>query len=141
MSLPDLNEQNSPPGTPLTPHGVTYTAGEIAAFLRQTDESLDAYREHGRLYVPPGMLLIQPMRIVHNTFHYETGVHTSSRMVLHAPLFAGETVAISGSIGDLYERNGDKYVALLVTVTRGNEVVAEIEHHSIYALRSRTVPC
>lgn len=138
MNLPTLNEANCPPGTPLRPHSVTYTEQEIGDYLAGTGESLDAYRTDAALRVPPGMLLIQPIRIIHNNFHYETGVHVSSDLTVHTLPVAGESVSIGGKVSDLFERNGSKYVTMHVTVTgAGGRVHATIEHTSIYELAKR----
>jgi hypothetical protein len=135
MSLPPLNETTCHPGAVLRPHDVTYTEQDIEDYVSRTGESLDAYRRDGSLRVPPGMLLIQPIRIIHNNFHYETGVHVSSDLTLHRLPLAGDTVTIGGSVTSLFERNGSKYVALHVTISDpGGDLYAEIEHTSIYAL-------
>jgi hypothetical protein len=136
MELPELNEANAPPGTEMRPHDVTYDEEEVHSYLARTGESLDAYRVDGRLYVPPGVLLAQPVRIVHANFFYETGVHVSSNMRVHAAPPVGETLTVRGQIGDLFERNGNKYVRLDVQIldTSGASV-ADIEHISIYKLK------
>ena len=137
--LPDLNEENVQPGAVMKPHDVTYSEDDIRQYVERTGETVDAYRTNGTLTVPPGMLMVQPMRIVHANYHYETGVHVSSRLTLHKLPHEGDTVSITGTIGDLFERNGDKYVRLdVVIVDQGGAPLAKVEHTSIYKLKART---
>ncbi len=136
--LPELNETNAAPGTAMRPHNVTYTAKDIDEFLLRSGETADDYRQGDSLIVPPSMLLVQPMRIVHANFHYETGVHVSSTMNIVRLPKRGDTVTVAGSIGDLFERNGNKYVRLDVNILdAAGETLAEIQHVSIYKLRPR----
>ena len=138
MDLPELNEQNCPPGTELRPHTVVHEEAEILATLERLGESPEAYRRDGRLRVPASMLLGQPIRIAHNNYSYQTGVHVSSNARLHQSAFAGETLTVAGRIADLFERNGNKLVSLGVTITGTNDrPIAEIEHVSIYKLAPR----
>ena len=138
MDLPELNDVNTPPGTEMTSHTATYGEEEIRGYLERTGEPVDAYRRDGRLRVPPGLLLAQPIRIAHNNYRYETGVHVSSRMTLQQPALADETLTIAGHIGGLFERNGNKYVSLAVSISgEGGRPVATIDHVSIYKLKPR----
>lgn len=135
MDLPELNEENCRPGMVLRPHEVSYDAEEIGAYLERIGEAAEAYRRDGRLRLPPGLLLAQPIRLIHNNFHYETGVHVSSRLLLQRLPEEGQRFAVSGRVADLFERNGNKYVALEVTFSDGaGETLASIEHVSIYKL-------
>jgi hypothetical protein len=78
-------------------------------------------------------------RLIHETFHYEAGVHVSSEMDLRRAAKLGETVAVSGNALKLFERNGDKYITFDVIITGPDgERLARVEHTSIYALRPRT---
>ena len=135
MDLPELNEENCRPGTVLRSHDVAYDAAEIGAYLERTGESAEAYRHAGRLRVPPGMLLGQPIRLIHNNFHYETGVHVSSHLRLHRLPDEGQRFTVSGRVAGLSERNGNKYVTLVVSFSDGSgATLASIEHVSIYKL-------
>ena len=141
MTLPPLNEETCPAGTLLRPHTVTYTAEDIRRYLDETGERLDAYRVGGVLRVPFGMLLGQPIRIIHNNFHYETGVHTASDLKVEALPVVGEVVTIGGHVAGHFERNRSKYVTLHVTVMSGDgRLLATIDHTSIYALATREAP-
>lgn len=138
MTLPALSPETAPPGTPLRPLAVTYTDADVLDFLAQTGEPAEGYRTaDGRLRVPPAMLMAQPIRIVHASFHYETGVHTASHLTLHRLPLTGEPLTVTGRVRDFSERGGDRYVVLAVAIAAGDEVCAEIEHTSIYALRAR----
>ncbi|MGH2584259.1 MAG: hypothetical protein ACRDJE_05040 [Dehalococcoidia bacterium] len=138
MDLPLLSETNCPPGTRLRPHEVTYTEEEIESYGERTGERAEEYRVDGVLRVPPGLLLVQPMRLIHNNFHYETGVHVSSDLVVHDLPSAGETVTVGGSVVDLFERNGSKYITFHTEVTGADgRAHATIDHTSIYALARR----
>lgn len=138
MELPVLNEANCPPGTPLKPYEITYGAAQIRAYLDRTGESEQDYTVDGRLTVPPGMLLGAYGRLIHETFHYEAGVHVSSDMNLHRAPILDDTVTVSGNALRLFERNGDKYITFDVIITDGDgERLARVEHTSIYALRPR----
>ncbi len=138
MDLPVLNETNATPGTPLRPYGITYDEGQIRQFLARTDELIESYKHDGVLHVPPGLLMGAYGRLIHETFHYETGVHVSSNISITRVPHAGEPVHVSGEILRLFERNGDKYVTFSVNLsTETGERLASIEHTSIYALRPR----
>jgi hypothetical protein len=138
MDLLALNESNAPPGTALRPRGVTYTEADVQAFLDRTGESPDDYRLDGRVRVPPAQLLAEPIRIIHENFHYETGVHVSSRMTMHRLPFAGDPLTIAGTVKEYFERGGNKYVTLDIRVldAGGDELMA-IDHVSIYQLRAK----
>ena len=139
MDLPELNEENCPPGTELRSHTVVYEEPEILATLERLGESAESYRRDGGLLVPASLLLGQPIRIAHNNYRYETGVHVSSNARLHGHARAGETLTVAGRIKDLFERNGNKLVALDVSITgEGGRPVADIEHVSVYKLAART---
>ena len=137
MDLPELNEQSCLPGTVLQAHAVAHSAEEIRAYLERTGEAPEAYRRDGQLRVPPAMLLAQPIRLIHNNFHYETGVHVSSRLRVRRLPEEGQRFTVSGRVAELFERNGNEYVALDVTFADdAGEMLASIEHVSIYKLSS-----
>jgi hypothetical protein len=136
MELPELSEATCPPGTVLRPHEVTVDAEEINGYLERAGESAEPYRRGGRLRVPPGLLLGQPIRLIHNNFHYETGVHVSSQLRIQRLPEEGQPFTVSGRVSDLYERNGNKYIALAVTFAdAAGATLASIEHVSIYQLQ------
>lgn len=136
--LPPLNEENAGPGTVLKPYEVTYDADFIAPLLSRTGESLDAYVYDGVATVPPGVFLGAYGRLIHETFHYTTGVHVSSDMKVCQPAPVGTKARVSGQVLRLYERNGDKYVTFKVNIDdEGGDRLAEVEHSSIYAFRPR----
>lgn len=136
--LPPLNEENALPGTPLKSYQVSYTADVLMPLLSRTGESLEAYVIKGVPVVPPAAFLGAYGRLIHETFHYTTGVHVSSDMKLYRPVPVGTQVRVTGEILRLHERNGDKYVTFTVNISdEAGDRVAEIEHSSIYAFRSR----
>ncbi|MEO6398927.1 MAG: hypothetical protein ABIP13_10710 [Tepidiformaceae bacterium] len=136
--LPPLNEENAGPGTPLKPYHVTFTADSLAPLLSRTGESLDAYVYMGEATVPPGAFLGAYGRLIHETFDYSTGVHVSSDMKVSKAVPVGTEARVSGEILRLYERNGDKYVSFMVNIDdEAGGRIAEVEHSSIYAFRSR----
>ena len=138
MDLPALNPENCPPGTPLKPYQQTYDAEQLQKYLDRTGEAAADYVEGGKQLVPPGMFLGAYGKLIHDTFHYEAGVHVSSDMELRRPAALGETVTVSGNALRLFERNGDRYVTFDVVLTDAQgERLARVEHTSIYALRPR----
>jgi hypothetical protein len=136
--LPELNEQSAQPGTKLRPYAVTYDEPFVQGFLDKTGESLDAYRDESGTRVPPGIFLGAYARLLHETYHYETGVHVSSDLsIVKAPMM-GTSATVSGEVVRLFEKNGDKYVVVQLAVTADSgEVLATVEHSSIYQLKSR----
>lgn len=139
MNLPEMNEDNAKPGTRLTEYAITYDDEAIGQYLARSGEAPDAYVVDGVMTVPPGMFLGAYGRLIHGSFHYETGVHTASEMSLHRCPPVGTEAMVRGEILRTFERNGDKYVTFSVRVESAatNERFAEIEHTSIYKLRSR----
>jgi hypothetical protein len=138
MELPPLNETNCPPGTPLKPYQLTYDREQLRKYLDRTGETEADYQVDGQQVVPPGMFLGAYGRLIHETFHYEAGVHVSSDLELRRVANLGETVTVSGNALKLFERNGDKYVTfdVIITGTDGDRL-ARVEHTSVYALRPR----
>ena len=133
-----MNEQNAAAGTPLNPYSVVYDRAAIEQYLARSGEPLDLYLADGRLTVPPGMFLGAYGRLIHGTFHYEAGVHTSSQMKVTRCPVEGTVATVSGEVTGTFERNGDKYVAFNVVVSdQAGEICATVEHTSIYSLRSR----
>lgn len=138
MDLPALSEATCPPGTPLKPYQLTYDAEALKKYLDRTGEQASDYVVDGRQRIPPGMYLGAYGRLIHETFHYEAGVHVSSEMDLRRAADLGQSVTVSGNALRLFERNGDKYITFEVIITdRGGEQLARVEHTSIYALRPR----
>lgn len=138
MALPPLNEETAPPGAHLNPYEVTYDLPFVMEFLGKTGESLDSYTSGGNAVVPPGVFLGSYGKLIHESYHYTTGVHVSSDMKLHSAPPVGTKARVTGNIVRLTERNGDKYVTFTVNVaTADGEPIADIEHVSIYALKSR----
>ncbi len=136
--LPPLNEETATPGTPLNPYTVTYDLPFVNEYLGKTGESLADYTRDGKALVPPGVFLGSYGRLIHGSFHYTTGVHVSSDMKLFKAPPVGTKATVTGEVLRLSERNGDKYVTFTVKVTDDSGTrLAEIEHVSIYALRSR----
>lgn len=139
MDLPALNEENCPPGTPLRPYEIAYGEEQIRQYLARADESAQGYERDGVLHVPPGLMVGAYGRLVHESFHYEAGVHVSSRFEFERVPVVDEPLRITGDIVRLFERNGDKYVTFTVVFsTKAAERIAAIEHTSIYQFRSRT---
>lgn len=137
-SLPVLNEKNAPPGTPLNPYEVSYSRETIEQYLLRTDESLDDYMLDGQLVVPPVILLGCYGKLIHETFFYETGVHTSSDLTVHRLPLVDESVRVSGNIKEYFEKNGNVYVRFNVNVASlGGEPLADVDHVSIYKLRPK----
>jgi hypothetical protein len=136
--LPELNEQNAPPGTPLKPYDFTIDRAAIERHCSSTGESPAAYEHDGRLRVPPGLLAGTYGRLIHDTFFYTTGVHVSSDLKLNRPVFVGEPLRVSGAIAEHFERNGNKYVRFTIAIDDADRrPVASVEHVSIYKLRPR----
>ncbi len=138
MEIPPLNEETGKPGTKLRSYEVTYDRAFVESFLEKTGESIESYRQNGGYVVPPGVFLGAYGRLIHESFHYTAGVHTSSEIRSLKPAPLGSHVTVTGEVVRLSERNGDKYVTFTVVVTGDDGTVyADIEHSSIYALRSR----
>jgi len=133
-----MNEENAPAGTPLTPYTVTYDRAAIDQYLARSGEPAEPYIHVGRLTVPPGMFLGAYGRLIHGTFHYEAGVHTSSEMAVAKCPPEGTVATVSGEVLRTFEQNGDKYVTFTVVVSdEAGDVCARMEHSSIFSLRSR----
>lgn len=137
MELPIMNEENAPAGKPLNSYEIVYDQAAIDAYLARGGESAELYTHDGRLTVPPGMFLGAYGRLIHETFHYEAGVHTASQLTVHRCPQVGTRATVSGEILRTFERNGDKYVTFSVRVADAEGPCAEVEHTSIYGLRSR----
>ena len=114
--LPPLTEESATPGTALNGYDRTITREDIETFLARTGESLDEYTVDGTLTVPPGMLMGLYGPLIHETFHYQAGVHVSSDLTLHRVPDAGQPLRIEGQVLDLFEKNGNKYVTFSVEV-------------------------
>lgn len=140
MDLPEMNDTNCPPGTPLRPYDLTYREEQIQQYVARTDESIEVYMHDGALHVPPGLMMSAYGRLIHESFHYEAGVHVSSDFQFDRVPVAGESLTITGDVLRLFERNGDKYVTFSVIFSTATERLATIEHTSIYQFRSRSVP-
>lgn len=137
-TLPPLNEENAPAGTTLNPYETSWSREVIEQYLGRTGESLDAYTLDGQLRVPPVILLGCYARLIHETFFYETGVHTSSDLTLHRLPAADETVRVSGAISEYFEKNGNIYVRFSVIIrSLEDEPLAEVDHVSIYKFRPK----
>ena len=138
MDLPELNEENAPIGTPLRQYTICYTPEVVQQYLDRGGETPAMYMADGVQLVPPGQLMGAYGRLIHETFHYQTGVHVSSEMTLKRMPKVGETASVTGEIVRLSERNGDKYVTFSVVLDdEAGGRLASIEHTSIYKLRSR----
>jgi hypothetical protein len=137
-TLPELNEQNAPPGTPLKPYDLTIDRAAIERHCASTGEPPTNYEYEGRLRVPPGLLAGTYGRLIHDTFFYTTGVHVSSDLTLNRPVLVGEPLRVSGAITEHFERNGNTYVRFTIAVHDADgRPVAHVEHVSIYKLRPR----
>lgn len=137
MDLPVMNEENATPGMALKTYEMTYDEATISAYLARGAEPAELYTHDGVLTVPPGMFLGAYGRLIHETFHYEAGVHTASQLTVHRCPPVGTKATVSGEIIRTFERNGDKYVTFSVRVADADGLCADVEHTSIYALRSR----
>lgn len=137
MDLPVMNEENAPPGRALNSYEITYDEAAISAYLARSAEPAALYTHDGVLTVPPGMFMGAYGRLIHETFHYEAGVHTASQMTVHRCPPVGTKATVSGEILRTFERNGDKYVTFSVRIADAHGPCAEVEHTSIYGLRSR----
>ena len=138
IELPEINEHNAAPGTPLNAYTVTYDRAAIEQYLSRSGEPTGPHIEDGKLTVPPGMFLGAYGRLIHGTFHYEAGVHTASQMTVAKCPPEGTVATVSGEVVKTFERNGDRYVQFLVVVSdEMGDICARVEHTSIYGLRSR----
>jgi hypothetical protein len=136
--LPPLNEETAQPGTPLRPYSVTYDEAFVRMFLDKTGESLDAYRDETGVRVPPGVFLGAYARLLHETYHYEAGVHVSSDLAILRTPPLGTHATVTGKVARLFEKNGDRYVVVALEVTGDSGTVfARVEHTSIYQFKSR----
>jgi acyl dehydratase len=133
--LPELNEANAPAGTPLKPYEITYDRAAIERHCGQTGEAVANYERDGTMYVPTGLLAATYGRLIHETFFYTTGVHVSSDLKAKRPALAGETLHVSGTIAEHFERNNNKYVRFSIAIEDDKRrSVANVEHVSIYKL-------
>ena len=138
MELPALNEDSCPIGTQLRPYQVTYDRDFVQQFLNKTGESLDDYLEQGQQLVPPGVFLGAYARLIHESFHYETGVHVSSDVQFLKAVPLGTEATVAGEALRLFERNGDKYITFSVVISdESGQLLAHVEHTSIYDLKPR----
>jgi len=140
MSLPPLNAETAAPGTPLNGYDVTYDREVLEKYAERTGEDLDLYVVDGRQRVPTGVLFGAYGKLIHETFHYEAGVHTSSELELVRAPWMDEPLRVEGTVQELFERNGNKYVRFSVEVSNREtgERVATVMHTSIYALQKKT---
>lgn len=139
MNLPPLTEETCRPGTELRSYQVSYSREDVQTYLERTGEAVDAYVRDGKLQVPPGLLLLNGLRLIHSNYFYETGVYVSSHLHLHRLPLEEEPIVVGGRIKKLFERHGDKYVTLDVVLSdQENKTLATIEHTSIYELRDRS---
>ena len=139
MDLPELNEENCIPGAPLRPNTVVYDEAFVSNALARTGESIEDYKAGGRSLVPPMVFFSAYGRLIHETYHYETGVHVSSEMNLIKVPELGTTGRVTGEVLRLFDRNGSKYVTFKVVVNddSSGDLLAEVEHTSIYKLAPR----
>lgn len=63
------------------------------------------------------------------------GLHTHERLVFHAPIRVGETVTVTGSYVDKYERRGKGYV-VLDAEARGEDGRLLVTHHGREIMRT-----
>ena len=133
-----LNPENAPVGTQLKTYTVTFDREAAATALARTGETPEQYELDGALRVPPLLLLGCYGRLIHESFHYETGVHVSSELTLHALPRLNEPLTVSGAIEEYSERGGSKYVRFSVNVAGADGTpAATVQHVSIYALQAR----
>jgi hypothetical protein len=137
VDLPEMNEENAKPGTPLNSYEVVYDRAAIDQYLARSGEPISLYVHDGKTTVPPGMFLGAYGRLIHDTFHYEAGVHTASELSISRALPEGTKAKVSGEVLKTFERNGDKYVTFNVVISDDVGEAARVEHTSIYGLRSR----
>lgn len=139
MELPPLNRTNCTPGMSLNEYDIRYDEEQITAYVNRTGESIEEYQSENGLTVPPGLIAAAYVRLIHETFHYQTGVHVSSKCRFFRPTLSGENLTIGGKVLDMFERGGNEYVTFSVEArTSEGEEVAYIEHTSIYALKPKT---
>ena len=133
-----LSPEHAPPGTPLRSYTVSFDHAAAATALARTGEAPEDYTLDGALRVPPLLLLGCYGRLIHESFHYETGVHVSSELTLHALPRLDEMLTVSGAIAEYSERGGSKYVRFSVNVAgEDGAPAATVQHVSIYALQAR----
>ncbi|HXH21592.1 MAG TPA: hypothetical protein VNN10_06150 [Dehalococcoidia bacterium] len=139
MDLPELNEENCKPGDKLRPYSVTYDEPFVAAFLERTGESPADYEGPDGRVVPPAVFFSAYGRLIHGTYHYETGVFVTSNLRLFKAPPLGTKALVTGEVLRLFERNDNKYVTFSVVVSdeSSGERFAEVEHTSIYKLKPR----
>lgn len=137
-SLPPLTEQTAAPGTALNGYDRTITREDISTFVDRTGESLEDYTVDGVLTVPPGMLMGLYGPLIHGTFHYQAGVHVSSALTVTRVPEAEQPLRIEGSVQEIFEKNGNKYVTFSVEISdRAGDRLATVHHTSIYQLRAK----
>ncbi len=103
---------------------------EYATVKQHTDAALFT-GDRARLH--PGWLTSRPIALLHHSYDYGPSIHTRSQIQHLAPAYAGQTLVVSGTFTDGFERNGHHYAVVdcLIASEDGLELAA-LRHTTIY---------
>ena len=117
------------------PLGTVREAGTVEAglaYLDAIDEPAALYRDEAVAH--PGLLLRLVNLLLMRNVALGPWVHTSSDCRLLGPARLPAAVTVRGTVTELYERNGHRYVRYDALVTADDRPVLEADHRAIYRL-------
>ena len=137
-TLPHLTMENAPIGEELRPCAFPYPMSEAEEYARdhQRDHNPPWVGEGARIH--PGWLAGRMTRFLHHNYEYGPSIHASSQIQHLAPLLAGQTITVAGSIEQVYERKGHHYAIVDgLVLDEGGREIGRMRHTTAFHLARR----
>ncbi len=137
-SLPVLTPQSVPLGQDLRPMPVAISVERATRYAVENEADDDPIwaGEHPRLH--PSWMAARATPFMHHSFDYGPSIHTRSQIQHLAPGYGGQTIVVSGTFMETFERKGHHYgvVDCVVASEEGVELAA-LRHTTIYQVAKR----
>lgn len=137
-SRPLLTPDVAPIGQDLRPMPVPLSTEAATRYAVEQEADGDPLWFGPDARIHPGWLAARCTPFIHHSYDYGPAIHARSQIQHLAPAFAGQTLTVSGTFVETFERKGHHYgvVDCLIRSEDGVDL-AQIRHTTIYQVAKR----
>jgi hypothetical protein len=138
-SLPLLTPESVPLGEDLRPMPVAISVEAATRYAVENEADTDPVWAGARPRLHPSWIAARATPFMHHSFDYGPSIHTRSQIQHLAAGYGGQTVVVSGTFMDTFQRKGHHYgVVDCVVASEDGVALAALRHTTIYQVAERS---